>query len=208
MALDIKEDKDLNYKFAEIFSKNKKNIILLILIFVFGYFAANYYVSSVKKGEFIASDLYQKIQLSKDLPELEVLVNKLIKEYSGSSYTARSSIYIANVYQKNEKYLKAKDSYIWASKNSREPTIRSLANYQLACMLYVQKDYDLALNAALNIDDNGFKGLKNNLLGDVYFAQGKNSEALHHFNVAYDFFNNKSDLAKVIKLKIDAIGKI
>ena len=39
MALDLNEDKDLNEKVSDFFSKNKKNIILYSIIFLVFYFA-------------------------------------------------------------------------------------------------------------------------------------------------------------------------
>ena len=207
MALDIKEDKDLNEKFSELFKSNKRNIFLFSLIFIVTYFAISFYLSQGERKQLIASDIYQKVQLAKELDHIEALTSELKNNFPGTVYAARSSIFLGNIYFKNKDYSKAGEFYIWASKNTSESSISSLANYQYGIMLHVEKKYELAIRVVKEIKDNGFIGLKNNLLGDIYQSAGESTLALEHFQLAYDFYDNKNDLAKVIKLKIDAISK-
>jgi len=207
MALDLNEDKDLNEKVSDFFSNNKKNIILYTIIFIAFYFASTLYISQDEKKYYLASDLYQKVQLANEINDAEGLTNELKENYSKTSYASRASIFLGNLYFKNKNFSMAKESYEWAADNSIEPSISSLANYQLGILFFSQKDFDNAIDAAIKINDNGFIGLKNNLLGDLYNSLGKTEDAIKHFQVAYDFYNNKNDLAKVVKIKIDSINQ-
>ena len=207
MALDLNEDKDLNEKVLDFFSKNKKNIILYCILFIVFYFASTFYISHGEKKYFLASDLYQKVQLASEINDAEVLVNELKEKYATTPYASRASIYIGNIYFKNKDFSKAQVSYIWAADNSPELSISSLAYYQHGVMLFSQNEYEDAIELADKIDDSGFVGLKNNLLGDSYNSLRQSKEALDHYLLAYDFYKDKNDLAKVIKLKIDAIGQ-
>jgi predicted negative regulator of RcsB-dependent stress response len=197
MALDLNEDKDLNEKLSDFFSKNKKNIILYSLIFIVFYFASTYYFSQDEKKYLLASDLYQKVQLAYELKE----------KYPNTAYASRASIYLGNLYFKNKDYPKANDSYKWAADNAPEAPISSLANYQLGVMLFSQKDFDNAIHAANAINDNGFIGLKNYLLGDLFHSLGKSEDAIKYYKTAYEFYKDKNDLARVVKIKIDSIGQ-
>ena len=207
MALDLNEGKDLNEKVSDFFSKNKKNIILYPIIFIAFYFASTFYISQDEKKYFLASDLYQKVQLAYEINEAQRLANELKEKYANTAYASRASIYLGNIYFKNKDFPKAKESYKWATDNAPEPSIRSLANYQLGLMFFVQKDYDSAINSANLINDKGFIGLKNNLLGDLYSSIGKYEDAKKSFEIAYSFYKDKNDLAKVVKIKIDSIGQ-
>jgi len=207
MALDLNEDKDLNEKISNFFSKNKKNIILCSIIFIVFYFASTFYISQGEKKFLLASDLYQKIQLANEIIDIERLTNELKENYSNTSYASRASIYLGNYYFKNKDFSKARESYLWSSNNAIEPTIRSLANYQLAVMLNSQKDYETALQFVNLLNDNGFIGLKNNLLGDIYNSLGKHKDAKKSYEAAYSFYKDKNDLARVVKIKIDSIGQ-
>jgi len=207
MALDINEDKDLNEKVSDFFAKNKKNIILYSLIFITFYFAATFYVSQGEKKYFLASDLYQKIQLANKISDAEGLANELKEKYANTAYASRAMIYLGNIFFKNKDFSKAKESYKWAADNAPETTISSLANYQLGVMLFSQKDFDNAMHAANSIKDNGFVGLKNNLLGDLFSSLGKPEDARKCYKTAYEFYKDKNDLAKVVKIKIDSISQ-
>jgi len=207
MALDLNEDKDLNEKVSDFFSKNKKNIILYSIIFLVFYFASTFYMSQGEKKYLLASDLYQKIQLANEITDAEGLANELKEKYASTAYASRASIYLGNIYFKNKDFSKAKESYKWASDNARETSIGSLANYQLGVMLFSQKDFDNAMLAANSIKDNGFIGLKNNLLGDLFSSLGKLEDARKSYQTAYEFYKDKNDLAKVVKIKIDSISQ-
>ena len=207
MALDINEDKDLNEKVSDFFAKNKKNIILYSLIFITFYFAATFYVSQGEKKYFLASDLYQKIQLTNKISDAEGLANELKEKYANTAYASRASIYLGNIYFKNKDFFKAQESYKWAADNATENSISSLANYQLGVMLFSQKDFDNAIISANAINDIGFIGLKNNLLGDLFNSLGKLEDARKYYQTAYEFYKDKNDLAKVVKIKIDSISQ-
>jgi predicted negative regulator of RcsB-dependent stress response len=207
MALDLNEDKDLNEKVSDFFSKNKKNIILFSIIFLVFYFASTFYISQGEKKYFLASDLYQKIQLAKEITDVEGLANELKEKYANTAYASRASIYLGNIYFKNKDFFKAQESYKWAADNATENSISSLANYQLGVMLFSNKDFDSAMHAANSIKDNGFIGLKNNLLGDLFSSLGKIEDARKSYQTAYEFYKDKNDLAKVVKIKIDSISQ-
>jgi predicted negative regulator of RcsB-dependent stress response len=207
MALDLNADKDINEKVSDFFSKHKKNIILYSLIFIVFYFGSTFYISQDEKKYFLASDLYQKVQLTNEINDIEGLTNELRENYAKTSYASRASIYLGNIYFKNKDFSKAKESYTWAADNASEASISSLANYQLGVMLFSQKDFDNAIVAANSIKGIGFSGLKNNLLGDLFSSLGKLEDARKHYQLAYEFYKDKNDLAKVIKIKIDSISQ-
>ena len=207
MALDINEGKDLNEKVSDFFSKNKKNIILYSLIFILFYFASTFYISQDEKKYFLASDLYQKVQSTNEITDIERLTYELKDNYAKTAYASRASIYLGNIYFKNKDFSKAQEFFKWAADNATENSISSLANYQLSVMLFSQKDFDNAIFAANSIKDNGFKGLKNNLLGDLFSSLGKLEDARKYYQTAYEFYKDKNDLAKVVKIKIDSISQ-
>ena len=207
MALDLNEHKNINEKVSDFFSKYKKNITLYSLIFIVFYFASTFYISQDEKKYFLASDLYQKVQLTNEINDIEGLTNELRENYAKTSYASRASIYLGNIYFKNKDFSKAKESYTWAADNASEASISSLANYQLGVMLFSQKDFDNAIVAANSIKGIGFSGLKNNLLGDLFSSLGKLEDARKYYQLAYEFYKDKNDLAKVIKIKIDSISQ-
>ena len=206
MALDLNEDKDLNEKISDFFSKNKKNIILYSLLFLVFYFASTFYIRQGEKKYFLASDLYQKVQLANEINVIEGLTNELKKNYANTAYASRASIFLGNFYFKNKDFSNAKVSYKWAADNATEPSISALAYYQLGTLFFSQKEFEPGIEYVKLINDKGFIGLKNNLLGDLYNAISNSEQAKNHYEIAYQFYKDKNDLAKVIKIKIDSIS--
>ena len=207
MALDLNEEKDLNDKISGFFSKNKKNIILYSLIFLVFYFAFILYINHEEKKFLLASNLYQKVQLTNEINDVESFTNELKMNYADTAYASRASIYLGNFYFKNKDYLRSKENFEWATVNSPEISIQSLAYYQLGTLLFVQEKYDEAIIVSQKINELGYVGLKNNLIGDIYKSQKNYTDALKHYNIAFEFYKDKNDLAKVLKTKIDAIGQ-
>jgi len=207
MALDLNNEKDLNDKLSELFSRNKKNILISIFLFVTFYVLFIYISGSDEKKLFEASNMYQKIQLSKNVNDSDEIVSELKENFKDTPYAARASVFLGNVYSKEKKYDIAKDYYIWSIQNAVEPSIKSLAHYQLGLNYYVTEDYKSAFQEANNIEGDGFLGLKNYLLGDIYLKMNNKKEALKCYQIAFDYYIDKNDLAKVVKTKIDAISQ-
>jgi predicted negative regulator of RcsB-dependent stress response len=206
MAVDINDDNSLNEKAVNFWENNKKNIILVGILFVAIYLTLNFYFASQQKSHFLASEIYQKIQLEFRDNDIEVLVTELKNKYSNSPYAGRSSLIFAQTLFEKDNLEAALNEYDWVITNSKEKSIQSLALYSKAKLYLLNKEFDLAENTTNLIDSKGFEGLKNYLLGDIYVLKKNNEKAKNFYEVAFNFYANKNDLSKVIKTKIDSIG--
>jgi len=206
MAVDINDDNSLNEKAVNFWENNKKNIILVGILFVAIYLTLYFYFASQQKSHFLASEIYQKIQLEFRDNDIEVLVTELKNKYSNSPYAGRSSLIFAQTLFEKDNLEAALNEYDWVITNSKEKSIQSLALYSKAKLYLLNKEFDLAENTTNLIDSKGFEGLKNYLLGDIYVLKKNNEKAKNFYEVAFNFYANKNDLSKVIKTKIDSIG--
>jgi len=207
MALDLNNEKDLNDKFSDFFSRYKKNIFISIVLFITFYVLTLYISGNNEKKLFLASNMYQKVLLTKNIIDADVIVSELKHNFKDTPYASRSAIFLGNLYSKEKKYDIAKDNYIWAMQNAIEPSLKSLSHYQLGINYYLLEDYKSALQEANKIEDGGFIGLKNYLLGDIYLKMNNKKEALKSYQITFDYYVDKNDLAKVVKTKIDAISQ-
>ena len=206
MAVDINDDNSLNEKAVNFWEKNKKNIILVAILFVAIYLSTNFYFTNQKKSHFVASEIYQKIQLEFDGGDINRYVSKLKTEHSSSPYAGRASLILAQSHTKNNNFDDALLELDWVINNSPEQSIKSLALYSKAKLHLMQNELDMAEVSASSINSHGYEGLKNIVLGDIYIARKNNAKALEFYQLAFNFYKNKNDLSKVIKTKIDAIG--
>ena len=206
MAVDINDDNSLNEKAVNFWKKNKKNIIFGVILFVAIYLSTNFYFAKQKSSHFLASEIYQKIQLEFTDGDISQYVTELKTEHSNSPYAGRASLILAQSHYKNNNIEDALVELDWVINNSIEQSIKSLALYSKAKLYLIQNKLDQAEESANLIDSLGFEGLKNIVLGDIYLLRKNSDEALKFYQQAYNFYNNKNDLSKVIKTKIDAIG--
>jgi len=206
MAVDLNDDNSINEKAVNFWEKNKKNIIFGFLIFIVIYLSSNFYFSNENNSQYLASEIYQKIQLEYKDGDIETLVKELKNKHPSSPYAGRSSLIFAQSLFERENIDAALNEYDWAINNSKEKSIQSLALYSKAKLYLLKQELDLAETTTNLIDSDGFEGLKNYLLGDIYALRKNNEKAKNFYEIAFNFYANKNDLAKVIKTKIDSIG--
>jgi len=206
MAVDLNDDNSLNEKAVNFWEKNKKNIAYVFIIFIAVYLSSNFYFSNQNKSLFLASEIYQKIQVDFQNKDIKNYVTELKNKYPSSPYAGRSSLILAQSFYNNNNIDAALDEYDWAIINSKEKSIQSLALYSKARLYLLKNELDLAEITVNDINSKGFDGLKNYLLGDIYSLKKDNLKAKGFYDLALKFYSNKNDLSKVIKTKIDAIG--
>jgi predicted negative regulator of RcsB-dependent stress response len=197
MAVDLNDDNSLNEKAVNFW---------VFIIFIAVYLSSNFYFSNQNKSLFLASEIYQKIQVDFQNKDIKNYVTELKNKYPSSPYAGRSSLILAQSFYNNNNIDAALDEYDWAIINSKEKSIQSLALYSKARLYLLKNELDLAEITVNDINSKGFDGLKNYLLGDIYSLKKDNLKAKGFYDLALNFYSNKNDLSKVIKTKIDAIG--
>jgi len=206
MAVDLNDDNSLNEKAAIFWEKNKKYIIFGVILFVAIYFSTNFYFTNQKKSHFVASEIYQKIQLEFEDGDISSYVTELKAEHGNSPYAGRASLILAQSHSKNNKVEDALVELDWVINNSFEQSIKSLALYSKAKLYLMKNELEQAEKNVNLINTQGYEGLKNIVLGDIYLSRKNNEKALEFYQLAFNFYVNKNNLSKVIKTKIDAIG--
>jgi len=206
MAVDLNDDNSLNEKAANFWEKNKKYIIFGVILFVAIYFSTNFYFTNQKKSHFVASEIYQKIQLEFEDRDISSYVTELKAEHGNSPYAGRASLILAQSHSKNNKVEDALVELDWVINNSFEQSIKSLALYSKAKLYLMKNELEQAEKNVNLINTQGYEGLKNIVLGDIYLSRKNNEKALEFYQLAFNFYVNKNNLSKVIKTKIDAIG--
>jgi len=207
MALDTEEEQ---VEKLEKFWNLYKWVITFAIIFLLGiYFAYNYYSDQKVKNTAQASQLYQEI-LIKKITDIDLIIEKvalLKKSSSNTPYASRSAIYLSKLYSQENKNEAAIKELVWASENSPEESIESIAYYLLANIYLVTNKLDEAMIAAVKIDTIGFQTLTKDIIGDIYLKQDNKEEARKSYIEALKLYKGQGDIRKVIQNKIDSIGR-
>ena len=196
-------------KMENIWNTYKRRILIAIVVIVVAFIGYQIYQSSVKNGNEEASQIYQEI-ITTNIDNTEMIrsgVTKLKNDHSGTPYASRGAIYLSRSLVNKKINNEAIEELKWAADNAVEKSIRSLALYSLSNIYLILKNTDEAMTTANKISTPGYEGLKNDLLGDIYVKINDKEKAKVSYNAALNFYQNKSELAKVIQTKLDAIGQ-
>jgi predicted negative regulator of RcsB-dependent stress response len=207
MALDTEEEQI--EKLENIWNSYKWVIISLIITLLGMYFAYNFYSDQKVKKTAQTSQLYQEILITK-ITDIDLITEKvalLKKSFSNTPYASRSAIYLSKLYSQENKNEAAIKELIWASENTSEESIKSIANYLLANIYFVTDKLDDAMSTALKIDTIGFQTLTKDIIGDIYLKQDQKKEARKSYIEALKLYKGQGDIRKIIQNKIDSIGQ-
>ena len=207
MAYDLEEQEQLD-EFRVWWKKYGKLAVNLVLAALLAYAAWQGYQYFQQKKAIEASVLYQAL-VTTDLTksaEIKAQSAKLMADYSGTPYAGRAAIFVAKnrVAAKDKK--DAKTQLEWAIKNAKESTIKAIASVQLAGILLEEKNYDGALKVLSSDVDKGFLGIKDDLLGDILFAQGKPAEAKKAYQNALTNLDAQGKLYQYTVYKLESLG--
>jgi len=207
MALDLEDQEQLD-EFKAWWNKNGKLTITLVLSAIIAYAAWQGYEYMQHKKGVEASDLYQSM-LQLDVTKMDLVKEKATKlkaDYQATPYAGRAAVFLAKGNFATDDLDGAKAELEWAIKNAQEAPIQAVASLQLATLHLEAKDYKGAEQLLAADIDQGYIGLKDALLGDVYLAQGKTDEAKKVYESALANLDAEGALRLMTQQKLDSLG--
>ena len=207
MAYDLEEQEQLD-EFKAWWKKNGSMAINLVLagLVVYAAWQGYHYYQNKKAVE--ASELYQALFVNdiNKTAEIKIQSAKLMDSFSGTPYAGRAAVFAAKANFSANDDKSAKSQLEWATKNAKESAIKAIASLQLASILFEEKSYDEAQKVLLNISDKGYEGLKANMQGDVFLAQGKQAEAKKAYEIALQSLDAQGKLHQYTRQKLESLG--
>ena len=207
MAYDLEEQEQLD-EFKAWWKKNGKIATNLVFAALIAYAAWQAYGYFQNKKAVEASELYQALVVT-DLTktaEIKTQSAKLMDDYSGTPYAGRAAVFAAKANFAANDDKSAKSQLDWAVKNAKEGAVKAIAGLQLANVLFDEKNYEEAQKVLSAINDKGYEGLKASLQGDIFLAQGKNTEAKKAFENALNNLDVQGKLHQYTQQKLESLG--
>jgi len=207
MALDLEDQEQLD-EFKVWWDKYGKLTMNLVLFGLIAYASWQAYQYFQNKKAFEASDIYQTMLKIKptEVDLIKAEASKLIAEYATTPYAGRAAVLLAKTQFSEEDAASAKKQLEWAIANASESSVKALASIQLATLLLDEKDYAGAEKLLQADIDKGFAGLKDDLLGDVFAAQGKVAEAKQSYESALVNLDSDGRMRVFTQQKLDSLG--
>ncbi|CAG0964096.1 hypothetical protein MTYP_00892 [Methylophilaceae bacterium] len=142
-----------------------------------------------------------------DVKTVQAISGEIIEKYPSTPYAARAALLAAKVNYNAKDVKSAKAQSEWAYRNAREDAVKTLAQLQLAAILFEEKDHEAALKLLTEKHEASFDGLFADLKGDILFAQGKKAEARVAYQEALEKFELGSRYSRYTQHKLEALGE-
>lgn len=167
-----------------------------------------------------ASAVFSALQTAsaqKDAKRARELAGELIDKYSVTNYAGMGALLAARVQVDAGEMKNARVQLAWAAENAKDPGLRDLARLRLAAVMLDDKAYDDAMKQLVVEPDAAFAPRFAELRGDIFAAQGKNTEARNAYDLALIKFDalakedesrQRSGYKAVIQTKRDALGTV
>ncbi|HEY0905613.1 MAG TPA: tetratricopeptide repeat protein, partial [Methylophilus sp.] len=177
MAYDLEEQEQLD-EFKAWWNKNGKLAIRLVIGAIVAYAGWQGYQSWMNSKAASASTAYQTLVsqslLDVDAKKAERILadsTRLEQDFSTTPYAGRAALFAARALHQANQADAAEKQLRWALTDAKEPAVRAMAAIEIAGLQIERDALDDAKKTLEAIDDAGFDGLKQALLGDIYLAK-------------------------------------
>ena len=207
MAYDLEEQEQLD-EFKAWWAKNGKMVSSIVLVGVLTYVGWQGYHFWIAKKSTEASNIYQTLITTEPskLESIKTQTTQLTSDYSVTPYAGRAAVFLAKTQYAAKDTEGATQQLNWAIEHAKESSVKAIAALELAGIQYEKKDYAAAKKTLDGIQDKGYLGLKDNLLGDVLLAEGKTEDAKKAFVEALKYLDPQGRLFQLTKQKLESLG--
>lgn len=207
MAYDLEEQEQID-EFKAWWKKNGKLVTNTVIAALLAYVAWQGYQYWQNRKAAEASSLYQNLVTmdAGKLAEIKAQATKLMDGFSGTPYAGRAAVLLAKAEFAGKDGKAAKADLQWAIDHAKEGAVQAIASLQLAGILLEDKDYAGALKVLDGKMDAGYIGLRDEMKGNVYLAQGKQAEAKKAFESALNNLDAGGAMYQATKLKLESLG--
>jgi predicted negative regulator of RcsB-dependent stress response len=212
MAYDLEEQEQLD-EFKAWWNKNGKLVTRLVIAAVVVYGGWQGYQSYMNSKATAASTAYQTLISSslldvdsKKAEQINKEAQAIEQDYSMTPYAGRAALFAARALHEAKQAEAAEKQLRWALSEAKEPAIKQMAAIEIAGLQIERNALDAAKKTLEGINDPGFEGLKNSLLGDILMAKKQEKEAKQAYTKALQTLDPEGKLFYLTQQKLDALG--
>ncbi len=206
--LDLEEQEQLDQ--LKHFWAQYGNLISWFLIAVLSVFAGwnayQYWQRSQSTQAAALFDELERVAKTNDTTKLGRVLGDMKEKFASTSYAQQAGLLSAKVYVEAGKQDEAKSVLSWVADTSSDEGYQAIARLRLVGILIESKAYDEALKQLSGSFPADFAALVADRRGDVYFAQGKKSEAGAEFLKAYKTLDEGAEYRRLVEVKLASLG--
>lgn len=208
MALDLEEQEKLD-ELKAWWKQNAKRVITGLTVFLLAVAGWRGWQTWTHKQAVEASQLFDRAlqaAMMNDAKAVREITGQIMENYSRTAYAAPAAWLAGQINHDSGDLKSATAQYAYALDKARDAGVEQLARLRLAAIRLENKDLDGALALLQQPHDEAYAGLYANLKGDVLVELGKTEEARAAYQEALNKLGDKSALASLVEIKLDALG--
>lgn len=207
MAYDLEEQEQLD-ALRDWWKRNGNKVLIGVAVACIGFAGYQGWKVWQHNQAAQASALFETLSQTSatDVKQIRSISGQLMEKYAGTPYAARAALLAAHANYEAHDVKSARAQVEWAWKNARDDAVKSIAQLQLATLLFEDKKYDEALKLLDEKHDVAFDGLYHDLRGDILVAQGKLADARKAYAAALSKLDERGRFRTYVEQKLDALG--
>ena len=189
--------------------ENGVSIIVGVAIGLVGIFGWQQWRNHQAQNQDQASQLYRQVQVAQESGKSDVasqLTDTLMKDFTKSPYTVFAVSDRAKEQLQAKQPDKARASLDWAAGHAAEPALKSLTLLRAAQVELARNDGKAALATLDSIPADSFKGLTQELRGDVLVKLGRADDARKAYETALSSLSKAAPQRGALQMKIDDLA--
>ena len=208
LHLDLEEQEQVDQ--LKHFWKQYGNIILWVLIGVFGSIAAvnvwNIWQNRQAAGASVLFDEVVKAVDSRDAAKVQRAVDDMKDKY-GKTLAGQQAVMLgAKSLSELGKTEQSMAALTWMADQAADDAYRDMAKLRLSALLLDKKSFDEALKRVEEVQLTAFAGLAADRKADIFMAKGQTALAKAEYEKAYQLIPSSDEYRMLVLAKLNALG--
>ncbi len=195
-------------------SENGTSTVVGVILAISGYLGWGFWQDKQQADAEAASANYETlmeavaVEPGQLLPEDKLatanhLADELKTQHSSSLYASQAALFKAKLAVQSGNLTAAAEELQWVIDRNVEPALTLLTRSRLARVQMDLGEYDQALTTVDDTNSGSFKAMFAEIRGDVFLAQGKNSQARASYQLALDnLITEQASRRPLLEIKI------
>jgi predicted negative regulator of RcsB-dependent stress response len=206
--LDLEEQEQLDQ--LKHFWNQYGNLISLVLIAVFGTFAAwngyQYWQRSQATQAAAMFDEVERVVKGGDAAKVQRAFEDMRDRFPSTAYAQQAALLVAKAQQDAGQSASAQKVLEWIAVDGKDPGLAAIGKLRLAAVHMEAKAYDAALKVLEGSMPAEFVALQADRRGDIFVLQGKRDQARQAFEAAYKDLDERADYRRLVEVKLLSLG--
>ncbi len=185
---------------------NGRSLIIGVALGLAAVFGWRYWTQYHHQQAEQASNMYSNMigAMNAGKPEAAMQMGEqLISHHAGSTYAVYAALGIAKMRLEQGEAQAAATQLEWALQHTSSDSLKDIARLRLARALLAQGKADAALQRLKGMEQGGFSAEYQDVLGDIYAAQGKPGQARAAYTKALGQLKPGAPIRTLVQMKLN-----